>query len=69
MPSSEAQRSTYSSLGTLPVPDATELELTAQELRDAHTESIFDTSFHPARATPIATPQLICKVFANLCAK
>ena len=32
------------------MPDATELELTAQELRDADTESILDTEFHRARA-------------------
>jgi NADH-quinone oxidoreductase subunit C len=48
------------------VPDATELELTAQELRDAHTESIFDTSFHRDRATLIANPQLIREVLGHL---
>ena len=37
--------------GTPPVPDATGLELTAQELRDAHSESILDTSFRGDRAT------------------
>jgi NADH-quinone oxidoreductase subunit C len=31
------------------VPDATELELTAQELRDAESESILDTEFHRER--------------------
>src|SRR6476646_9116814 len=66
MPSSEARRSTYASPGTLPVPDATELELTAQALRDAHTESIFDTSFHRDRATLIANPQLIREVLGHL---
>jgi NADH-quinone oxidoreductase subunit C len=48
------------------VPDATELELTAQELRDAHTESILDTSFHRDRATLIANPRLIREVLAHL---
>ena len=48
------------------MPDATELELTAQELRDAHTESIFDTSFHRDRATLIANPQLIREVLGHL---
>jgi NADH-quinone oxidoreductase subunit C len=48
------------------VPDATELELTAQELQDAHTESIFDTSFHRDRATLIANPQLIREVLGHL---
>ena len=48
------------------MPDATELELTAQELRDAHTESILDTSFHRDRATLIANPQLIREVLVHL---
>ena len=48
------------------MPDATELELTAQELRDVHTESILDTSFHRDRATLIANPQLIREVLAHL---
>ena len=48
------------------MPDATELELTAQELRDAHSESILDTSFHRDRATLIANPQLIREVLGHL---
>jgi NADH-quinone oxidoreductase subunit C len=48
------------------VPDATELELTAQELRDAHDESILDTSFQRDRATLIANPQLIREVLGHL---
>jgi NADH-quinone oxidoreductase subunit C len=51
------------------VPDATELELTAQELRDAHDESILDTSFQRDRATLIANPQLIREVLGHLQAK
>ena len=48
------------------MPDATELELTAQELRDAHDESILDTSFHRDRATLIANPLLIREVLGHL---
>jgi NADH-quinone oxidoreductase subunit C len=48
------------------VPDATELELTAQELRDAHSESILDTSFQRDRATLIANPALIREVLGHL---
>jgi NADH-quinone oxidoreductase subunit C len=48
------------------VPDATELELTAQELRDAHDESILDTSFQRDRATLIANPHLIREVLGHL---
>ncbi len=38
------------------MPDATELELTAQELRDAHSDSILDTEFHRGRAVLVANP-------------
>jgi NADH-quinone oxidoreductase subunit C len=48
------------------VPDATELELTAQELRDAHSESILDTEFHRGRATLIADPSQIRAVLEYL---
>jgi NADH-quinone oxidoreductase subunit C len=48
------------------VPDATELELTAQELRDADTESILDTDFHRARAVLIANPARIVSVLQQL---
>ena len=39
------------------MPDATELELTAQELRDADSESILDTEFHRGRAVLVANPE------------
>jgi NADH-quinone oxidoreductase subunit C len=48
------------------VPDATELELTAQELRDANTDSILDTEFHRGRATLIANPPSIKAVLEHL---
>jgi NADH-quinone oxidoreductase subunit C len=48
------------------VPDATELELTAQELREADNESILDTSFHRNRATLVANPQHIRGVLGHL---
>ncbi len=53
----QARASTCSSLGTPPVPDATELELTAQELRDAHNDSILDTEFHRGRAVLVVNPR------------
>ncbi len=48
------------------MPDATELELTAQELRDIDSESILDTDFHRDRATLIAKPQRIQTVLTHL---
>jgi NADH-quinone oxidoreductase subunit C len=48
------------------VPDATELELTAQELRDADNESILDTDFHRSRATLVANPERIQAVLTHL---
>jgi NADH-quinone oxidoreductase subunit C len=48
------------------VPDATELELTAQELREAHSDSILDTEFHRGRATLVANPQKIRAVLEHL---
>ena len=48
------------------MPDATELELTAQELRDAHRDSILDTEFHRGRATLIADPPQIRPVLEYL---
>jgi NADH-quinone oxidoreductase subunit C len=51
------------------VPDATELELTAQELRDANNDSILDTSFHRNRATLIAHRDHIREVLAYLMGK
>ena len=51
------------------MPDATELELTAQELRDAHSDSILDTEFHRGRAVLIANPSRIKAVIEYLQAK
>jgi len=51
------------------VPDATELQLTAQELRNAHSESIVDTEFHRDRATLVANPQSITQVLNHLKSK
>ena len=51
------------------MPDATELELTAQELRNAHSESIVDTEFHRDRATLVANPQSITQVLNHLKSK
>jgi NADH-quinone oxidoreductase subunit C len=51
------------------VPDATELELTAQELRDRDPESILDTNFHRGRATLIAEPTRIRTVIEHLYGK
>jgi NADH-quinone oxidoreductase subunit C len=48
------------------VPDATELELTAQELRNADSEAILDTEFHRDRATLIAKPERIQTVLSHL---
>ena len=48
------------------MPDATELELTAQELREAHSDSILETEFHRGRATLVANPQKIRAVLEHL---
>jgi NADH-quinone oxidoreductase subunit C len=48
------------------VPDATELELTAQELRDTESESIRDTEFYRGRATLVANPAHIRTVLEHL---
>ena len=48
------------------MPDATELELTAQALREADNESIIGTSFHRDRATLIANPERIREVLGHL---
>jgi NADH-quinone oxidoreductase subunit C len=48
------------------VPDATELELTAQELRNAHGDSILDTEFHRGRAVLVASPPHIKAVLEFL---
>jgi NADH-quinone oxidoreductase subunit C len=48
------------------VPDATELELTAHELREIDSESILDTEFHRGRATLIVDPAKIGTVLGHL---
>jgi NADH-quinone oxidoreductase subunit C len=48
------------------VPDATGLELTAQELRDADAESVLDTAFHRDRAVVIADSQRVHGVLERL---
>jgi NADH-quinone oxidoreductase subunit C len=48
------------------VPDATGLELIAQELREGDAESIVDTEFHRNRATLVANPQRIKPVLEAL---
>ena len=48
------------------MPDATELELTAQELRDADADSILDTEFHRGRATLVVNPQKIKAIVGYL---
>jgi NADH-quinone oxidoreductase subunit C len=51
------------------VPDATGLELTAQELLEIDTESILDTEFHRNRATLMAEPTRIQTVLKHLQSK
>jgi NADH-quinone oxidoreductase subunit C len=48
------------------VPDATELELTAQELRDRDGDSVLDTEFHRGRAVLVVSPERIRAVLAHL---
>jgi NADH-quinone oxidoreductase subunit C len=48
------------------VPDATELELTAQELRDLDGESVLDTEFHRGRAVLLIAPAKIKSVLEHL---
>jgi NADH-quinone oxidoreductase subunit C len=48
------------------VPDATELELTAQELRDHNEGSVLDTEFHRGRAVLVIDPSQIKPVLAHL---
>jgi NADH-quinone oxidoreductase subunit C len=48
------------------VPDAIELELTAQELREIDSKSILDTHFQRDRATLIAEPTLIKTVLEHV---
>jgi NADH-quinone oxidoreductase subunit C len=51
------------------VPDATGLELTAHELRDASAESILGTEFLRGRAVLLANPALVVEVLTALGAK
>jgi len=48
------------------VPDATELELIAQELRDADSDSVLDTEFHRGRAVLVANPPNVKPVLEHL---
>jgi NADH-quinone oxidoreductase subunit C len=48
------------------VPDATELELTAQELREHEADSVLDTEFHRGRAVLVADPRKIRPVLNYL---
>jgi NADH-quinone oxidoreductase subunit C len=48
------------------VPDATELELTAQELRDLDGESVLDTEFHRGRAVLVIKPRSVTQVITHL---
>ena len=51
------------------MPDATGLELTAHELRDASAESILGTEFHRGRAVLLVNPALVREVLTALHAK
>jgi NADH-quinone oxidoreductase subunit C len=51
------------------VPDATGLELTAQELRDHHEGSVLDTEFHRGRAVLVIEPGAVKAVLAHLQSK
>jgi NADH-quinone oxidoreductase subunit C len=51
------------------VPDATELELTAQELREIDGESILETEFQRGRAVLVANPARLKGVLEHLHAK
>lgn len=51
------------------MPDATGLELTAHELRDANAESIIGTEFFRGRATLDANPEHVGEVLLTLHAK
>jgi NADH-quinone oxidoreductase subunit C len=48
------------------VPDATELELIAQELRDAESDAVLDTLFFRERATLVVAPAAIRTVLEHL---
>jgi NADH-quinone oxidoreductase subunit C len=48
------------------VPDATGLELTAHELRDANADSVIDTDFQHGRATLLVEPTHVPQVLSAL---
>ena len=48
------------------MPDATGLELTAHELREADSDSILGTEFHRGRATLLANPEHVVTVLSAL---
>jgi NADH-quinone oxidoreductase subunit C len=48
------------------VPDATELELTAQELRDHEDGSVLETEFHRGRAVLVIDPASVKPVLTHL---
>ncbi len=48
------------------MPDATGLELTAQELREQHSNSVLDTEFHRGRAVLVIDPGKVSPVLAHL---
>jgi len=48
------------------VPDATELELTAQELREAHADSVRDTEYFRERAVLVIDPAQVRPVLERL---
>jgi NADH-quinone oxidoreductase subunit C len=48
------------------VPDATELELIAQELRDTDSEAVLDTEFHRDRAVVVVNPDRVKLVVSRL---
>jgi len=51
------------------VPDATELELIAQELRDADSETVLDTEFYRGRAVLVANPSHVKSVLEHVRSK
>ena len=48
------------------MPDATELELTARELRDIDSETVLDTEFHRGRAVLVVKPERVKAVVTHL---
>jgi NADH-quinone oxidoreductase subunit C len=48
------------------VPDATELETTAQELRDDKSQWVLDTEFHRGRAVLVINPERVRSVLEHL---